>query len=173
MIPINELQSRQLRILFSYSSLVLMIVLLTLGCSRSGLSLASRQKEQSFEAMIEIPVEPKVRLLTEKNRYRQDEYIGIKVDNQTRDVLWFTDQDLGLRVYQYDEQSETWRSVDLSSKLGNPEVTSIEPGPPDPLPTAVIPVAGIQASGGLRLVITGVTDRGQLFVAYKDIEITS
>lgn len=148
-----------------------MIALFTLGCTPGGPSPASRQMEQSFEAMIEIPVEPKVHLLTEKNRYRRDEYIGIKVDNQTRNVLWFTDQDLGLRVYQYDEQSETWRSVELGSKLGNPEVTSIEPGPPDQLPISVIPVAGIQASGGLRLVITGVTDRGQMFIAHKDIEI--
>ena len=148
-----------------------MIVLLPLGCTPGGPSPASQQMEQSFQATIEIPVEPKVHLLTEKNRYRRDEYIGIKVENQTRNVLWFTDQDLGLRVYQYDEQSKTWRSVDLGSKLGNPEVTSIEPGPPDPLPTSVIPVAGIQASGDLRLVITGITDERQLFVAYKDIEI--
>jgi hypothetical protein len=171
MIPTAELQSRQLRRLFSYASVLLIVVLLTLGCTPDGLSPASGYKERAFAAMIEIPIEPKVRLLTDKDRYRPDEYIGIKVDNQTPNVLWFTDQDLGLRVYQYDEQSGTWHSVDLSSKLGNPEVTSIEPGPADPLPTAVIPVAGIQASGGLRLVITGVTDQGRMFIAYKEIEI--
>ena len=37
--------------------------------------------------------------------------------------------------------------------------------------TSLIPVKRIRASGNLRLVITGVTDQGQLFVTYKDIEI--
>jgi hypothetical protein len=150
---------------------MLVIVLVTLGCTAGGQAPNPQEMERSFESTIGVPVEPKVHLLTEKVRYHRDEYIGIKVDNDTGSVLWFTDQRLGLRAYQYDEQSETWRSVDLGSKLGNPRVISIEPGSHDPLPTSVIPVDVIQASGDLRLVITGVRDEGQLFVAYKDIEI--
>jgi hypothetical protein len=166
-----EFPSRPLRIFLGYLSLMLMIVLLVLGCTHGGPSRSSQQMEQLFEVMINIPVEPKVHLLTEKVRYHRDEYIGINVDNDTGSVLWFTDQRLGFRAYQYNEQSETWRSVDLGSKLGNPRLISIEPGSHDPLPTSVIPVDVIQASGDLRLVITGVRDEGQLFVAYKDIAI--
>lgn len=164
-------QFRQLRILLSYLSLMLIIVLLNLGCTRGGPSTSSQQMEQSFQEMIGIPVEPKVHLLTEKNQYRRDEYVDMRVDNDMRNVLWFTDQQLGLRAYQYDEQSETWRSVELGTKLGNPRVVSIEPGLSDPFATSLIPLKRIRASGDLRLVITGVTDQGQLFVAYKDIEI--
>jgi hypothetical protein len=167
----DEFPSRPLKILLTSLCLMLVIVLVTLGCTAGGQAPNPQEMERSFEATIGIPVEPKVHLLTEKDRYRRDEYIDIKVNNDTMNVLWFTDQRLGLRAYQYDEQSETWRSVDLGSKLGNPRVISIKPGSSDPFSTSLIPVDRIRASGDLRLVITGVTDQGQLFVAYKDIAI--
>jgi len=167
----DRFQSRHLRVLLSYLPLMLIIVLLTLGCTRGRPSISSQQMEQSFQEMIGIPIEPKVHLLTEKNHYRRDEYVDMRVNNDTGNVLWFTDQWLGLRVYQYDEQSQTWYSVDLDTKLGNPRIVSIEPGLSDPFATSSIPVKGIRASDDLRLVITGVTDHKQLFVAYKDIKI--
>jgi hypothetical protein len=144
----------------------------TSGCNLFGGQISyPPQVEEAFVATIGIPVEPKVHLITEKTRYRRDDTIGIWVENRTSDVLWFTDQWLGLRAYQYDDEGATWRKVDLGSKLGNPQVVSITPGPRDTLPSGDIPVDRIQASGHLRLVITGVTGHGEMFIAYKDIEI--
>jgi hypothetical protein len=168
---VNRFQSWQLRILCSSICLMLIMAFINLGCTSQGQVPNRRDKERSFEATIEIPVEPEVHLLTDKNRYRPDDYIGMRVDNDTGDTLWFTDEWLGMRVFQYDEQGQIWRSVDLDAKLGNPSVVSIEPGLSHPFTTRLIPVRGIRASGNLRLVITGVTDREQMFVAYKDIEI--
>jgi hypothetical protein len=162
--------SRQLTILISGIAWLLVLIIPGCGLSR-GFSPMSQQAEEAFRVMIGIPIEPGIRLLTESDQYRREDWIGIWVENTTNYVLWFTDQALGLRAYQYDEQEASWRSVDLGSVLANPHVTSVTPGPRSPLPSDSIPVKRIKASGRIRLVITGTTDQGQLFVAHKDIEI--
>jgi hypothetical protein len=164
--------SRQLLISAFDVVWLLAIMLVTSGCHLStGLPSLSQLAEDAFKATIGIPVEPQVRLLTEKDRYQREDWIGVWVENKTNHVLWFTDQALGLRAYQYDEQKASWHSVDLGSKLANPRMTSVTPGPRSPLPSDSVPVKDIRASGRIRLVITGATDQGQLFIAYKDIEI--
>jgi hypothetical protein len=168
---VDRFQPWQFRILSSNLCLMLLVGLVSLGCTSQDSALNRQEIERSFEATIGIPVEPKVRLLTDKDCYSPDDYVSIRVDNDTSNVLWFTDEWLGLRIFQYDAQNQTWHSVDLDAKLGDSRVVSIQPGLSHPFATRLIPVRGIRASGKLRLVITGVTDRGQMFIAYKDIEI--
>lgn len=169
---LKESHSWQLTILVPSMILLLIMALIASSCSLPrGTNPTSHQLEDAFQVTLGIPIEPKVRLLTEKNRYRREDWIGVWVENRTTHVLRFTDQSLGLHAYQYDEEDATWRSVDLGSTLGNPYVTIVTPGPRSPLPSSSIPVDRIRASGKIRLVITGVTDQRQPFAAYKDIEI--
>jgi len=150
----------------------LIVALITSSCIVSGrIDSTPHQLEDAFQATLKIPIEPEVRLVTDKNRYRREDWIGIWVENRTNHVLRFTDQSLGLHAYQYDEKGGTWHSVDLGSTLGNPHVTIVTPGPRSPLPSDSIPVDGIKATGKIRLVITGVTDQRQPFAAYKDVEV--
>jgi hypothetical protein len=127
--------------------------------------------EQAFQETLKIRIEPKINLLTDKNRYHQEDWIGIWVENRTNYSIVYPDQDLGLRAYQYNVQNGTWQQVDLGSELGNPRVTIVTPGPRSMLPSGDIPVDNIKASGLIRLVIIGKVEEGRLVAAYKDVEI--
>jgi len=152
-------------------NLFFLIVLSTSGCSPSTVSSTSPKAESAFREMIGVSIEPRIRLLTEQDQYRRQDDIGIWVENRSNYTLSFRDQSLGLEAYQYDEQAEAWNSVDLGFTLADPQAIAVKPGPRTALPSVSVPVEWIEASGKIRLVITGMTDTGQEFVAYKDIEI--
>jgi hypothetical protein len=154
-------------------SIVLLLGVLTAsGCDLSGITNStSRQAEEAFRVAVRGPIDPQVRLLTEKNRYRHADWIGIWVENGTGHVLEFKDQTLGFRAYRYDEQNRTWRLAVESIVAADPYQVTATPGPRSALPIVSIPVEWIKGTGAIRLVITGITDQGQPFAAYKDIEI--
>jgi hypothetical protein len=166
---LDRLGSQRLAILLFLTILLPVITLTNLQCSFS--KAQSKEADNAFQAMIEIPTKPGIRLLTEKSQYHREDWIGIRVENRTNQVLWFTDQSLGLRAFQYDEQNGSWHQVDLGSVLADPHITTVTPGPNFPLASDLIPVQDIKASVKIRLVITGTTDQGGLFIAYRDIEI--
>jgi hypothetical protein len=171
MLNYNRLGHRQLivfiTIVISLSSTVFSVV----SCGFFQASYESQEAHIAFQKAIQTPVNPAIHLLTEKKLYHRKDEIGIWVENGSNRVLFFNDQSLGLKAYQYDQQQETWRLIDLGFTLGDPHATTVNPGPRTPLPSISIPVEWIKASGPLRLVITGTTDQGQPFAAYKDIEI--
>jgi hypothetical protein len=134
-------------------------------------SYQSEEANSSFRDTIEIPIRPDIHLLTEKKYYQRKDYIGLWVENTSNHVLFFEDQSLGVEGYQYDEKSKTWHLVDLGVKVGDPRITVVKPSPHSPLPSISLRVEWIKASGPLRLLITGVTDQGEQFAAYKDIDI--
>jgi hypothetical protein len=150
---------------------LLLGILAISGCSLSGVALPPSQREEAFQKALAIPIDPQLRLLTEKNRYSREDWIGIWAENKTRYVLRFKDQSLGLQAYQYGEQVEAWRLIDLGSVQGDPHLTIVTPGPRSLLPSDSIPADGIKASGTIRLVMVGTTEQGQQIAAYKDVEI--
>jgi hypothetical protein len=153
-------------------NLFFLIVLSTSGCGLLSTDSSTLSKaESAFREMIGVPIEPRIRLLTEQDEYHRQDDIGIWVENRSNYTLSFRDQSLGLEAYQYDEQEEAWKSVDLGFILADPQAIAVKPGPRTALPSVSIPVEWIKASGKIRLVITGMTDFGQELITYKDIEI--
>lgn len=171
-VSFSGVYSRQLTILVFSVVWLLATALIAPGCSLSGgIAPLPQQAEDAFKATIGIPIELQVRLLTEKNRYQREDWIGIWVENRTNHVLRFKDQSLESQVYQYDKRDGTWRLALESIAAADPHEVVITPGPRSALPIVSIPVEWIKVTGTIRLVITGTTDQGQPFAAYKDIEI--
>jgi hypothetical protein len=152
--------------------LFLMMVLAISGCDLvGGASSTSQKAESAFQEAVGVPTESGIRLLTQKDRYHREDEVGIWVENESNYALLFRDQSLGLKAYQYEEQKGIWLPVDLGFTVADPHATNVKPGPRSALPSISIPTEWVKATGKIRLVITGRTDRGQLFIAYKDIEI--
>ncbi len=131
----------------------------------------SQDVEVAFQKTIQIPFEAGVELLTKAKQYHSEDSIGIWVENKTNHSLLFKDQSLGLRVYKYDTHNKKWRLVLAPIKAADPYEITVTPGPRSTLPIVFLPAEWIRDIGPLRLVIIGVTDQGQPFAAYKDIEI--
>ena len=143
------------------------------GCNLfNGKSPYTQQQEEIFRATLGIPIELKIHLLTDKEVYHREDWIGTWVENGTDISILYPNQDLGLQAYQYDEQNENWRLVNLGSKLGNPRETTVKAGF-DPITFAggSFPVDRIEAFGRIRLVIIGTTEEDQPIATYKDVEI--
>ena len=168
----NRSESSLCQLIFFTFSVISIMVIGASGCGfpRSA-SSSSHNRETTFQDMIEVPTEYEIHLFTDKNRYSRGDEIGIWVENKTNYTLRFRDQSLGLQVYQYDEQAENWQSVDLGFTLADPRVIIVTPGPRSALPNFFFSMEGSTVHGKIRLVITGTTDQGQPFAAYKDIEI--
>jgi len=169
---VSRFQQRSIPILLCVISWWLAIATVLPGCTLSRTErLALGQKEDAFRAMISTPVEPDIHLLTEARRYHYEDWIGLWVENKTNYTIRFKDQSLGLQAYQYEDKEKSWHIVLTPGEIIDPDPVIVTPGPRSALPVSSIPVKWIKASGTIRLVITGVTDQGQPFAAYKDIEI--
>lgn len=150
---------------------VLMLLLLSVSSCGSGAGDYNSTAEAQFREMIGVRVPKRILVYTSKKRYTREEGVGLRVENRTGQTLWFVDQSLGIKAYQYDKGTGQWRSVDLGFTVGAPQTTAIEPGGPPIPPNYTIYADMIKGSGKIRLVITGVMEDGQAFAAYTDIEI--
>ena len=148
-----------------------MIWLFIIGCNPTSSSTLPQQAEVTFRTTVGIPIESRVHLLTKKDRYKHDDSIGIWIENRTDSKLLFKDQSLGLHAYQYNNQNQEWRLILKPIVAADPYAVIVTPGPRSVLPIVFLPGEWIQVAGSIRLVITGTTERGQPFAAYKDIEI--
>jgi hypothetical protein len=143
------------------------------GCgSFGGHTSASQHAEETFQAMIGVPVEPRIRLFTEAPRYRHEDNISIWVENGTAYTLRFTNETLGLRAYYYDNQTGGWRSVLVPLRAVDAHEVVLKPGERPLLPILMVPAEWIDASGAVRLVIVGTSAQGLAVAACKDIEIS-
>jgi hypothetical protein len=168
----SRLDLQQLIIIVFNGLWLLATVLSTSGCSLSRKpDSTSPQADELFQRTIELPIEPRIYLFSEKNEYRREDWIGIWVENRINHTLRFKDQSLGLQAYKYYTEDGTWRSVLDPTTIIDSDVVIVTPGPRSALPIISIPARWIKGTGTIRLVITGTTEQGGPFAAYKDIEI--
>ncbi len=150
---------------------MLAVLFLSIPACTSGISGQEAIAEAQFREMIDVRVPKRVVFYTDKKTYQRQELIRYWVENRTGQTLWFVDQSLGLRAYQYDEGTQRWKTVDLGFTVGAPQRTAIQPSGPSIMPNYAIDTDRIKRSGKIRLVIMGVMDDGQEFAAYTDVEI--
>lgn len=116
-------------------------------------------------------------------KYHPGQLIDLWVWNKTKKSLWFTDQSLGVRGFQYDPETHDWTEVDLGFRLMTPRPTEI---PPTERPKGIFwpstfpsfdfyaPTLSIDKPVLVRLLIQGYDDpsmSGKTYMAYADIEI--
>jgi hypothetical protein len=145
---------------------------LLVGCARTGPTSSDRQ----FESVVGAKLDPQLQVVTGKPQYARNEYFTYEVENHSAVPVYFQDQSFGVRAFELDDQSQKWGQVSWNFELVSPEQVTVAPGPnqwPDGF--FGIPLKLLMASGRVRIVVTGWTDRenpnDSLVAAYKEIEI--
>ncbi len=151
---------------------LLLVLLVLVGC------MASKPTEtpDPFPAVVGATLDPRVRLVTNHEKYRDDQPIGYEVQNMRSSPLYFPDYTFGIRAYSLDEESQQWTLLAWDCDVIDPEIVAVRPGPPHGTENVyAISMMCVPASGKLRLAVIGWADpnnpEGTKIAAYTDIEI--
>jgi len=137
----------------------------------------SSDPEALFQTQIGVKIDPQVILDTNRLKYDQKTPIAIGIFNRKTKPIYFPDQDLGLRIYKFDSNTQTWMELKRRSVLGNPSPVTVPPRSPNPFPSGGIGLLEIPSTGMVRLVAIGWDDPnnpdGSRFATFTDVEITN
>lgn len=136
--------------------------------------------EGKFHVAVNAKINPGVILQTNKQKYddsqNRDEVIGYRVLNLSAVPIYFSDDGFNIQAYKYIPNEQKW--LHLQMGVGwEPKLTTIQPGPPEPLSGVnALLRQEIPSTGSIRLVVIGWNDpknpEGSRFAAFKDIELT-
>lgn len=150
-------------------------ILLLLTISACNMT-TDQDKDKQFLAQVDTNPITGVSIVTEHSDYQSGDSFGYVVINKTGLPLYFSDQSLGLRVYQYDDLQKKWMQIHTTYKVGFPKGTTVPPiSLESELPTYGFGLEQLGAKGKIRLAAFGWTDptnpEKSSFVVWKDIEI--
>lgn len=129
-----------------------------------------------FQQAIGAKIEPELLLVTSKSRYNAIEDITFQGINRTDRPIYFADYSMGVKAFQYDQQSSKWMPIDIGSTMGDPLPLKMESTRISKEPYFdSIPIEFINGSGAIRLSIIGWTDPSSpttsIVANYQDIYI--
>lgn len=152
---------------------VIVALLVSVGACSPGPT--QQPTDAQFQQAIGARLVPHISLLTDKEKYTEQESLIYRVVNQGPGDVYFANYSYDLQAFKYDATKKEWVRLKLGFVV-DAQLTTLAPKSSDPVSGVyVIAPGGIPAMGNIRLAVVGWDDpanpNGSKIAAFKDIQI--